>query len=153
TRKARYLNSLVHQDATIGAFLTKLRATEQGKRAIVIYTADHGEAWGEHKSYSHTFDIYAEQIDVPLWIDVPDGALPPEPLARLRTAADSQPVFTADVSATVLDLLGALDEPGFAGMTQKLAGASALRSPPASRDMELSNCPPFRSCYPEAWGL
>ena len=152
-RRARYLNSLVHQDATVGDFVKKLRATEKGKRAIVIYTSDHGEAWGEHNSYSHTFDLYAEQIDVPLWIDAPEGALTPDQLARLRESAASRPIFTADVSATVLDLLGALDEPGFEGMTSKLAGTSALRPPPGERDMELSNCPPFRTCHPDAWGV
>lgn len=152
-RRARYLNSLVHQDATVGAFLKKLRATERGKRAVVIYTADHGEAWGEHSSYSHTFDLYAEQIDVPLWIDAPEGTLTEAQLAALRSAAAERPVFTADVSATVLDLLGALDEPGFRSKTGMLAGTSALRPPPGPRDMEISNCPPFRSCHPDAWGV
>ena len=152
-RRARYLNSLFHQDATVGAFLRKLRATERGKRAVVIYTADHGEAWGEHNSYSHTFDLYAEQIDVPLWIDAPEGALTADQLAALRSAAAERPAFTSDVSATVLDLLGALDEPGFQGKTSMLAGTSALRPPPGPRDMEISNCPPFRSCHPEAWGV
>lgn len=157
-RRARYLNSLVHQDVTVGDLVAKLRATERGKNTIVIYTADHGEAWGEHKSYSHTFDLYAEQIDVPLWIDMPESALreggiPEGALSRLREAADSRPTITADVSATVLDLLGALDEPGFGAMTAKLAGTSALRPDPGARDIELSNCPPFRSCFPDAWGL
>ena len=152
-RRARYLNSLVHQDAVVGDLVSKLRATERGKNTIVIYTADHGEAWGEHNSYSHTFDLYAEQIDVPLWVDVPEGALSAGALAHLREAADSMPTFTADVSATVLDLLGALDEPAFGAKTARLAGASALRPAPGPRDIELSNCPPFRSCFPDAWGL
>ena len=44
-------------------------------RAIVIASSDHGEAWGEHGSYTHTFDLYAEQVDVPFWIDAPEGTL------------------------------------------------------------------------------
>jgi glucan phosphoethanolaminetransferase (alkaline phosphatase superfamily) len=153
TRQARYLNSLVLQDWVVGEFMQKLRATEHGKRTIVIYTADHGEAWGEHGSYTHSFDIYAEQINVPLWVDAPEGTLSAEQLAELREAAASRPVFTFDVSATLLDLLGALEEPGFKEHTAKLAGASILRPEPPPRDVELSNCPSFRSCYPDAWGI
>jgi len=152
-RRARYLNSLVFQDATIGDFLDQLRKTERGKKAIVIYSADHGEAWGEHDSFTHTFDLYAEQINVPLWVDAPEGTLSDTQRAELSVAAAARPVFTPDVSATVLDLLGALDDPGCAEPAKKLAGASVLRPAPVQRDMEISNCPPFRGCFPEAWGL
>lgn len=152
-RRARYWNSLVHQDAVIGDFLDRLRSTERGRSAVVVYTADHGEAWGEHDSYTHTFDLYAEQIDVPLWIDAPEGALSAAQREALAAAGAERPVFTADVTATLLDLMGALDEGGFAERTSVLAGVSALRPPPAPRDMEISNCPPFRSCFPDAWGV
>lgn len=152
-RKARYLNSLVHHDATIGDFIESLRRTERGKRTIVVYSADHGEAWGEHDSYSHTFDVYAEQIDVPFWIDAPEGTLTPGQRAELEQAADARPVYSPDLSATLLDLLGALDEPLFAPSTNKLAGASVLRPMPPPRDLEISNCPQFRACFPDSWGL
>lgn len=153
TRRARYLNSLVLQDWAVGEFLEKLRAAEHGKNTIVIYTADHGEAWGEHDSYTHSFDIYAEQINVPLWVDAPPGTLSAGQLDELRKAAVTRPVFTPDVSATLLDLLGALDEPGFKEHVSKLAGASFLRPEPPAKDVELSNCPSFRTCYPDAWGI
>jgi hypothetical protein len=83
----------------IGDFIGRLRETERGKRAIVIYTADHGEAWGEHKVYAHTLDLYGEQINVPLWIDAPRelmtgyyGARPDRALARRarREAAEAR---------------------------------------------------------------
>ncbi len=152
-RRARYLNSIVHHDAMVGDFVQKLRKGPRGKNTIVVYTSDHGEAWGEHDAHTHTFDVYAEQVNVPLWVDAPEGTLTAVQLAELRKAASARPVFTADVGATLLDLMGALDETAFAKMTANLAGASVLRPPPPPRDMELSNCPPFRSCYPDAWGI
>jgi arylsulfatase A-like enzyme len=152
-RRGRYLNSLVHHDATVADVVLGLRRTERGRRAIVVYSADHGEAWGEHQSFTHTFDLYAEQTDVPLWIDAPEGTLTPAQRRELARAAAGRPVFTPDVSATLIDLLGALDEPTFAPSVGRLAGASVLRPLPAPRDIEISNCPPYRSCYPEAWGL
>lgn len=152
-RRGRYFNSLVHHDATVGGLVAALREADHGRRAIVIYSADHGEAWGEHESYTHTFDLYSEQTDVPLWIDAPEGTISAEARRELARSAPARPVFTADVSATVLDLLGALDEPAFAGAVLRLAGESVLRPSSRARDMEISNCPPFRSCYPDAWGV
>ena len=72
----RYRNSLAQNDAIVGDLVKRLREGPRGARAIVMYVSDHGEAWGEHGSYFHSFDLYAEQIDVPLWIDAPPGALP-----------------------------------------------------------------------------
>ena len=151
-RHMKYLNSLVHQDAVIGDFLRGLRKTERGKRAIVIYTADHGEAWGEHGSWTHTFDLYGEQINVPLWIDAPAGSLTDAQRNWLRGGADNRPVYTADVTATVLDMLGALDDKDYSANTSRLAGTSLLR-PLGAREIMLSNCPPFRGCFPDAWGM
>ncbi|MEZ4303067.1 MAG: sulfatase-like hydrolase/transferase, partial [Polyangiaceae bacterium] len=152
-RRGRYSNSLVHHDAVVGDFVAELRKMPVGERAIVMYTADHGEAWGEHQSFTHTFDLYAEQVDVPLWVDAPEGALSAGQREELSRAAASRAVMTADVSATVLDLLGALDEPLFREATGRLAGESFLRAGARERVMEISNCPPFRSCYPDAWGV
>lgn len=152
-RHLKYLNSLYHQDQVIGDFVRELRKTERGKRTIVIYTADHGEAWGEHGSWTHTFDLFGEQINVPLWIDAPEGALRDDQRNELTRGAQSRPAYTADVTATVLDLLGALDEPNFKEQVSKLAGASLIRPRPTSRDIVLSNCPPFRGCFPESFGV
>ena len=37
----------------------------------VVVMADHGEAWGEHKTYFHGQDLFDEQLRVPLIIAVP----------------------------------------------------------------------------------
>jgi hypothetical protein len=153
---ARYLNSLVLQDAVVGDFVRRLRAT--GRRAIIVYTADHGEAFGEHAADTHTFDLYREAIDVPLWIDVPDGALAPVQLSSLRAAAETRPVFTADVTATLVDLLGGLLG-GLLGASDSgdampaTTGWSALAPAPPTRDMKVANCTAFRGCFPESWGI
>jgi hypothetical protein len=150
--RTRYRNSLFHEDALIGDLLARLRRSEQGRRAIVIYLSDHGEAWGEHGAYYHSIDLYAEQTDVPLWIDVPEGALPAEVVARLRREAATRPVSIQDVSATIVDLLGGLDVPTYRAAAGALAGTSLLR-PAAPEDVMLWNCPPSRECATEAFGL
>jgi hypothetical protein len=150
---AAYRNSVVHDDVVVGDLVAQLRRGAAGRRAIVLALSDHGEAWNEHHALGHTFDVYSEQIDIPLWIDAPAGSLPPAILDRLRSDAAARPVSTADVAATVIDLLGALDEPAFRSHTASLAGSSLLRAPPAARDVLLWNCPPSRLCIADAFGV
>jgi sulfatase-like protein len=149
----RYRNSLVHDDALVGDLLARLRRGARGRRAIVIASSDHGEAWGEHGSYTHSFDLYAEQIDVPLWIDAPPDSLPRDVVDRLRADAPTRPVSTADLAATLLDLVGALDEPAFHDPIAAIAGASLLRAPPSAPSTLLWNCPLTRECPADAFGI
>ncbi|MFO0762010.1 MAG: sulfatase-like hydrolase/transferase [Byssovorax sp.] len=151
--RALYRNSLAHNDAVIGDFLRELRRSPQGKRAIVVSLSDHGEAFWEHRAFKHTFDVYGEQIDVPLWIDAPKGSLPDEVIARMRRDAPARPTSNIDVTATVIDLLGALDEPAFAGAVRALGGTSLLRDLPPDRQVLLWNCPPLRPCPLPAHGI
>jgi hypothetical protein len=150
---ARYRNSLVHDDALLGDLVTRLRRGARGRRAIVIVSSDHGEAWGEHGSYTHSFDLYAEQIDVPLWIDAPAGSLPRDVIDRLHEGAPVRPVSTVDVAATLIDLVGAIDEPAFREPIAALAGSSLLRPAPAQRPALLWNCPLTRECPADAFGI
>ena len=149
----RYRNSLVHDDALVGDLVARLRRGARGRRAVVIASSDHGEAWGEHGSYTHSFDLYAEQIDVPLWIDAPVGSLPRDVVDRLRRAAPMRPVSTVDLAATLLDLVGALDEPAFHDSIAAIGGASLLRTAPDAPTTLLSNCPLTRECPAEAFGI
>ena len=149
----RYRNAVAHDDALVGDLVARLRRGPRGRRAIVIASSDHGEAWGEHGSYTHSFDLYAEQIDVPLWIDAPEGALPPDVTDRLHRDATKRPVSTVDLAATLLDLLGAIDEPAFREPIAAVAGASLLRAAPGASATLLSNCPLTRECPTEAFGI
>ncbi len=149
----RYRNSLAHNDAVLGDFVARLRRGARGRRAVVLFSSDHGEAWGEHGSYTHSFDLYAEQIDVPLWIDAPPGSLPRDALERLRSDASVRPVSTGDLAATLLDLTGALDEPAFEEPLAAIAGASLLRAEAGARGVLLWNCPLTRECPAEAFGI
>ena len=64
---------------------------------VVIITSDHGEAFGDHGHFGHSYSLYLDEIGVPLVILSP-GA----PAGRV---VDS-PVSLRDLPATVVDLLG-----------------------------------------------
>lgn len=149
----RYRNSLVLHDEIVGHFLSELRKDDVGKNAIVIYLSDHGEAWGEHGAMGHTYDLYEEQTAIPLWIDVPEGALPDEILGRMRAEAARRPVIAQDASATVIDLLGGFDFDNWRPYTEELAGISLLRAHDDSRSVVSWNCPPFTECSSDAFAI
>lgn len=151
--RARYLASAARNDALVADLVGRIRATPVGRRAVILYTSDHGEAFGEHGGSYHSFDLYAEQLDVPLWIDAPPGVLASDVIDRLRRDAPARPVVVSDVAATVVDLLGGLDDPAHRDRAAALAGTSLLREPPPARDVLVWNCPPMRECAAEAFGV
>jgi hypothetical protein len=63
---------------------------------IVILTADHGEAFGEHGVFGHASGFTRPQLDVPLVLHVPGRA----------PAEVTRPTSHHDVAATILDALG-----------------------------------------------
>ncbi|MEZ4306801.1 MAG: sulfatase-like hydrolase/transferase [Polyangiaceae bacterium] len=76
-------------------------------RAVLIVSADHGEASGEHGTRQHTKTLYDELLRVPLFIRA--GRVP----ARL---IDTR-VTLADIGPTVLDLFGIDTPPTFMGQS------------------------------------
>jgi arylsulfatase A-like enzyme len=97
---ARYAAEVRFMDGEVGRLLEGLTARGILDRAVVVLTADHGEALaGDHGFYfSHGNGLTQDQVDVPLvvrWPGCPAG----ETVER--------PVSTLDVVPTVLALLGA----------------------------------------------
>lgn len=83
-------------DAEVGRLLDAVAARRPG-RALVVVTADHGEALGEHGIYYAHTGLYEPQLRVPLIVHVPG-------LAPLRSDAL---VSTLDVAPTLAELTGA----------------------------------------------
>lgn len=85
--------------ATDAALAPLLAAWDQREGpSLVVFTSDHGEAFGEHGEESHSLFIYDTTLRVPL---VLRGAELP---AGRRIAG---PVGLTDVAATILDVVGA----------------------------------------------
>jgi len=55
-------------DESVGRLLDKLPG---GDQAVVLITADHGEAFGEHQNMLHGTDLYEETLHVPLLVRLP----------------------------------------------------------------------------------
>jgi arylsulfatase A-like enzyme len=97
--RALYTAEIAFNDDSFGRFISELKTLGLYDDALIVFLADHGEAFHEHASWGHGKDLHGEVINVPLIIKFParDG------LAGRRIAALAQQV---DVMPTILDYLG-----------------------------------------------
>jgi arylsulfatase A-like enzyme len=93
-------------DAEIALLFAELERRNFLDNAIVLVTADHGEEFRDHGSFSHGSSLYNEVVRVPLLLLAP--SLVPGQVVQ-------QNVSLIDVSPTILDLLGLPPEPRFEG--------------------------------------
>lgn len=88
-----YDASLMFLDECIGDFLEELEKRGVADKSLLILTADHGQALGEHNTVGHEQNLYGEETHVPLILAGKN--VPP---ARVRTRTRN-----IDIMATVAD--------------------------------------------------
>jgi arylsulfatase A-like enzyme len=92
-----YTGEVAYTDASIGWLLDGLRERNLYDDALVIVTADHGEAFGEHGEETHSFFVYQTTQRIPLLVRAPG-------LGGGRAIGGA--VGLHDLAPTVLGLLG-----------------------------------------------
>ena len=94
----RYDAEVHWMDEAVGRILAKLRALGLGEDLLIVFTADHGEAFGdEHGLMGHQDVMYDEVLHVPLLMQYPTMGAPRRIVA---------PVELIDVYATIAELAG-----------------------------------------------
>ncbi len=96
TRDQLYNRALAQADAILGHALQPFANRDPASAPIVIVTADHGEALGDHGQPFHSTDLYNSQLRVPFVI-----AGPGVPAARLL-----ETVSLTDLTPTIVELAG-----------------------------------------------
>ena len=101
----RYDAEIAYTDHWIGRLLAVLDETGARDRTIVVFTADHGESFGEHIGlfFEHNASVYDETLRVPLIVAPPSLKIPGTRNRSLTSLVDIFP--------TMLDLAG-IDLPG-----------------------------------------
>lgn len=97
----RYLSEVALVDQQLGRLLDMLQNSPRRESTLLIVSADHGEAFGEHNAQTHGTTMYEEVLHVPLVFWRPGG----EP----RVVNDL--VSLVDLGPTILDTFG-LPTPG-----------------------------------------
>jgi choline-sulfatase len=101
----RYDSEVFYADLWVGKLLDFARAQPWWKDTVLIVSADHGEAFGEHGFYKHAFEIWDVLTRVPLLVSGP--GIKPKRISERRSHLDLAP--------TILDLMGVGPEKEFMG--------------------------------------
>jgi len=85
-------------DYALGELVSYLKRIGVFDNTLLIVTADHGEALGEHKYQWHATCPYGEALHIPLLIRFPGAK---QPIGRIGALTE-----TIDIMPTILDLFG-----------------------------------------------
>jgi hypothetical protein len=147
-----YLNSIIEQDHSIARCLRVFLDLTRKQPWIVVYTSDHGEAFGEHSAIHHGQNLYDEQVRVPLIISQGNGALEEPELKQLNDNRH-RPVTHLDVLPTLLDALGLRYHVALQNWVRQLPGRSLLGALQPLAPIPISNCTELFPCPINTWGM
>jgi arylsulfatase A-like enzyme/Tfp pilus assembly protein PilF len=117
-----YDGEIAYTDSAMGGLLKTLHARGLYDNSLIVVTADHGEAFGEHGERHHGVFLYDETIHVPLLIKLPKD--------RFAGKKIDVRVGLVDIAPTVLKGAGLAVSPAMQGeslvamMTSPSAGAT-----------------------------
>ena len=148
-----YLNALVAQDQSVARMLRSFLDAVGSEPYLIVFTSDHGEAFGEHDAIHHGQNLYDEQTHVPAWIGWGNGALDPEQ-ARLLSSHRDEILTHLDLLPTLLDAYGALDSFGMISQKHALRGRSLLRAFSSEAPiLPITNCTMLFPCPLKNYGV
>ena len=135
----RYDSEIFFTDTQVGALLAYVDKQPWGSNTAIIVSADHGEAFGEHKMYKHAFALWEVLTRVPLLIKLPGAK--PRRIKKRRSHIDLAP--------TIVELMGQPPYAGFAGksLAPELTGKAQFGDhEPIMMELPAdSNNPPTRA--------
>ena len=120
TRIALYDGEIRHNDEELRKFFDRMKAEGLFEDTLFIFTADHGEHFGEHRRFSHQPPGHVQVTGVPL-ILYHQQKIP----QRLRV---EEPVQLLDLMPTILDFAN-VDSSGLSMQGDSLVGLIEGRNP------------------------
>jgi choline-sulfatase len=134
----RYDGEIFFADLHVGKLLDFAKQKPWWKDTVLIVTADHGEAFGEHGMYKHAFEVWEVLARVPLFFFGPGIQARKIDLRRSHI----------DLAPTILELAGVPVPPDLHGksLVPELFGAEPeVREPILIELAEDSHNPPRRA--------
>ncbi len=114
---SQYDGAIAYLDDQLGRLFAEMKRLGMFDNTLLIVTADHGEAFGEHGYLYHHNALYEEEVRVPLIVKYP---------ADTRAAVVSHAVGAADLLPTVFDVLGEPASRGLDGRSLRHADPSRM---------------------------
>ena len=101
----RYLATVRALDDSLEELWRGLEERGMLDDSAIVFSADHGDEFGEHGGRHHGRTLYEEMVHVPLWVYSPN----------LRALEVQTPISHLDLAPTLLSLLGLRGERSFEG--------------------------------------
>jgi len=149
---AAYKDAIYEQDRLVARAVSAFVDHARGRPWLVVFTSDHGEAFGENGAIHHGQNLMDEQVHVPAWIAASEGALAPSE-ARALTENGARFVTHLDVLPTVLDAMGLWDNFAVAPFRREMPGQSLLRAREPREPLPVTNCTHMFPCPVNTWGF
>ena len=146
-----YRNAIIAQDAALLRMLAAFRRRVGNDPWVVLFTADHGEAFGEHSAIHHGQNLRIEQGQVPAFVAGGNGALSPAMLAAL-TRYGGQRTTHFDWLPTLAALLGVRGTLPLASVEPGFAGRSLVDPARPLGALAIGNCSASFKCPLDNWG-
>jgi len=103
----RYDSEVYFTDLWLGKLLEHAKKQSWWDNTVVVVSADHGEAFGEHKMYRHAFELWEMLVRVPLMFCGPG----------IEARHLDTPRSGIDLAPTVLELMGVKADNDFVGVS------------------------------------
>ena len=141
----RYDGEIRYADEALGLLIKELRGRGLWDDALVVFTADHGEALGEHGVYfEHHVHLFEETVRVPFLVRLPRGQAGGTRVDTLASPLDLVP--------TVFDFLGISAKASLDGRSLRpiLEGAP---DPERTLLLEFPAAATPGATHPDVWAL
>lgn len=122
--RERYRLEVEAVDRAVGALVEMLKQRGQFEKTLIVVTANHGEALGEHKRIGSGQGLYDEILRIPFIVKPPRGCEGAAGLSKLTLA----PLRQSDIVPTALELLGAPAMSGATGQSARAGGERTILS-------------------------
>ena len=130
----RYDGEIAYADQAVRLVMNRVIQTERLADTIVVVTSDHGEAFGEHGTFTHGQTLYQEELHVPflLYLPTADGK-------GVRHGRVEAPMDLTDLTPTLLDALGIAPKHPMHGesLLPHVLTGTPLRTPEAFAETRL----------------
>ncbi len=123
-----YDNAIHWVDSLLGILFDELDEMGLRENTLIVFSSDHGEAFGEHDGEGHARNVYGEVTTTPLIMSFP-FRLDPGIVVEARSE-------NVDLWPTVLELLGlpALSDVDGRSMLPEIVAAARGETPPEGED-------------------
>jgi arylsulfatase A-like enzyme len=88
-----YITEIEYMDRYLGELFAGLKQRGVFDRALIVFTADHGEEFYDHQGFWHGYTLYDEMIFVPILMKLPGNAHAGERNAGLARHVDLAPTM------------------------------------------------------------